>query len=145
MVRQRVDLVEVVRKVLAELPQEERPREVEWRLEPLPSVDGDAGLLKLAFFYLLSNAVKFTGARQPVVIEVGASGSLETPVIFIRDNGVGFDPDMPISSLESFSVSIGRRTLRGLASVWPPRNASFTGMAARFGLRQSSIVELLFS
>jgi PAS domain S-box-containing protein len=92
MARQRVDLDELVRQVLAELPQEERTREIEWRIEPLPPVDGDAGLLKLAFFNLLSNAAKFTRTRQPAVIEVGTSGSPEAPVIFVRDNGVGFDP-----------------------------------------------------
>jgi len=92
MARQRVDLDELVRQVLAELPQEGRAREIEWRIEPLPQVDGDAGLLKLAFFNLLSNAAKFTRTRQAAVIEVGTSGSSEAPVIFVRDNGVGFDP-----------------------------------------------------
>lgn len=92
MTKQRVDLAEVVRQALAELPQEDQEREIEWRIESLPEVEGDAGLLKLVFYNLLSNAAKFTRTRQPAVIEVGTSGSPEAPTIYVRDNGVGFDP-----------------------------------------------------
>jgi PAS domain S-box-containing protein len=90
--RQRVKLDEVVREALAELPPEERQREIEWRIEQLPEVDGDAGLLKLAFANLLSNAAKFTRTRQTAVVEVGNCGAANAPIFFVRDNGVGFDP-----------------------------------------------------
>ena len=42
---------------------------------------------------LISNAVKFTGARAEPKIEIGCvpGGHSET-VIFIKDNGAGFDP-----------------------------------------------------
>jgi light-regulated signal transduction histidine kinase (bacteriophytochrome) len=42
---------------------------------------------------LMSNAVKFTGARAEAKIEIGCApnGNGET-VIFVRDNGAGFDP-----------------------------------------------------
>jgi hypothetical protein len=43
---------------------------------------------------LISNAVKFTGARAEAKIEIGCvpGGANARPVIFIRDNGAGFDP-----------------------------------------------------
>ena len=42
---------------------------------------------------LISNAVKFTGARAEAKIEIGcAPGGDGETVIFIRDNGAGFDP-----------------------------------------------------
>ncbi len=42
---------------------------------------------------LISNAVKFTGARAEAKIEIGwASNENAETVIFIRDNGAGFDP-----------------------------------------------------
>jgi len=42
---------------------------------------------------LMSNAVKFTGIRAQPEIEIGcAPGANEETVIFIRDNGAGFDP-----------------------------------------------------
>jgi light-regulated signal transduction histidine kinase (bacteriophytochrome) len=42
---------------------------------------------------LFSNAVKFTGNRAEPKIEIGCvAGSGDETVIFIRDNGAGFDP-----------------------------------------------------
>jgi light-regulated signal transduction histidine kinase (bacteriophytochrome) len=42
---------------------------------------------------LISNALKFTGTRAEARIEIGcASGGDGETVIFIRDNGAGFDP-----------------------------------------------------
>lgn len=41
---------------------------------------------------LISNAVKFTGTRAEARVEIGcAPGSEAETVIFIRDNGAGFD------------------------------------------------------
>ena len=42
---------------------------------------------------LISNAVKFTGTRAEATIEIGcAHGGEGETVIFVRDNGAGFDP-----------------------------------------------------
>ena len=42
---------------------------------------------------LIANAIKFTAGCDPTRIEIGsAPPSDEETVIFIRDNGVGFDP-----------------------------------------------------
>ena len=88
---QRVKLDEVVREALAELPLDGHQREIEWRIEKLPEVEGDPGLLKLVFVNLLSNAAKFTRTRHTAVIEVGNCGAANAPIFFVRDNGVGFD------------------------------------------------------
>jgi light-regulated signal transduction histidine kinase (bacteriophytochrome) len=41
---------------------------------------------------LIANAVKFTRPREEARIEIGAiSGQASETVIFVRDNGVGFD------------------------------------------------------
>jgi light-regulated signal transduction histidine kinase (bacteriophytochrome) len=39
---------------------------------------------------LLSNALKYSRPRDPAVIEVGYSNGQNVPIIFVRDNGVGF-------------------------------------------------------
>jgi PAS domain S-box-containing protein len=89
--RQKAKLDLLVREALADLPGTEN-RSIEWRVEPLPEVDCDPGLLKLVFNNLLGNALKFTRSRQPAVIEIGTSDSAGLTTIFVRDNGVGFDP-----------------------------------------------------
>jgi len=49
--------------------------------------------LRLVLVNLISNAVKFTGTRAEATIEIGcAHGGEGETVIFVRDNGAGFDP-----------------------------------------------------
>jgi PAS domain S-box-containing protein len=90
--RDRVQIALVVKQSIAELPAEAKERNIEWRIEPLPELNCDAGLLKLVFINLLSNAVKFTRKEAIAVIEVGSRITNGRPTIFVRDNGVGFDP-----------------------------------------------------
>jgi PAS domain S-box-containing protein len=92
MARQRVQLGELVREAMADLPPEVSARQTEWRIEPLAEVDCDPGLVKLVLVNLLSNAVKFTKDRQPAVIEVGTRETEKGKAFMVRDNGVGFDP-----------------------------------------------------
>ena len=92
LIQQRVTLADLVRQAIAELPEEAEKREIEWRIEPLPEQECDPGLLKLAFTNLLSNAVKFTRGRETAVIEVGTRDIDGITAIFVRYNGVGFDP-----------------------------------------------------
>jgi len=92
MAKSRVTLREIVHQALADLPPDVEGRDIEWRIEPLPDVDCDPGLLKLVFSNLLSNAAKFTRTRQPAVIEVGTRTENGATAFFVRDNGVGFDP-----------------------------------------------------
>jgi light-regulated signal transduction histidine kinase (bacteriophytochrome) len=84
-------LKSVVEGVLADLAPECEGRQIEWKIGDLPLVDCDPGLMKQVFQNLLSNAVKVTRPRSPAVIEVGQKDQDGTCVIFVRDNGVGFN------------------------------------------------------
>ena len=49
-------------------------------------------MLRLVFVNLLSNAVKFTRTRPQAEIEIGCDqGNKDEVVVFVKDNGVGFD------------------------------------------------------
>lgn len=54
-------------------------------------VAGDVGLLRIALDNLLRNAWKFSSPMPQALIEVGAEGRGQQAVIYVRDNGVGFD------------------------------------------------------
>lgn len=88
-----VNLDELVRETLRDVRDQARGRNIVWKLHPLPTVRADRALLRIVLVNLISNAVKFTGARAKARIEIdrAPSGGDET-VIFIRDNGAGFDP-----------------------------------------------------
>lgn len=76
----------LVDEAVRELPAQ--GREVEWRIADLPVVTGDDTLLRALMRHLLANAFKYTRPRSPAVIEIGSEGA---GVVFVRDNGVGFD------------------------------------------------------
>ena len=84
-------LKSVVEEVLADLAPECQGRQIEWKIGDLPFVDCDPGLMKQVFQNLLSNAVKFTRPRSLALIEVGQKDQDGSWVIFVRDNGVGFN------------------------------------------------------
>src|SRR6266850_3322108 len=87
-----VDLEKLVQETAAGLQSEINGRKVAWKHGPLPWVQGDPALLKQVFVNLLSNAVKYTRGRDPAQIETGvASESNGELVMFVRDNGAGFD------------------------------------------------------
>ena len=49
-------------------------------------------MLRQVFVNLLANAIKYTRCRDPAEIEIGCQdGNSSELVIFVRDNGVGFD------------------------------------------------------
>jgi signal transduction histidine kinase len=88
---QRVHLSDVIAEARREVSGAEGPP-VAWTVHPLPDVHADPSLLRHAFVNLLSNAVKYSAGRDDASIEVGVHGVANgEAVVFVRDNGVGFD------------------------------------------------------
>src|SRR3984893_6424154 len=82
----------LVENVLHDLESETNDRKIDWRIGSLPSFNCDPGLLQQVFANLLSNAVKYTRRRERAVIEIGQSTVEGQVVLFVRDNGAGFNP-----------------------------------------------------
>jgi signal transduction histidine kinase len=88
----KVDLEALLDQTLELLKGDAANRPIEWRRSALPTVRGDETLLRQVLFNLVSNAVKYTKTRTPAIIEIGSrQGRQHEWVIFVRDNGVGFD------------------------------------------------------
>ncbi len=85
------DLNSVLQSALQDVQLECEGRQIEWRLGNLPVVECDPGLIKQVFTNLLSNAVKYTRCRELAVIEIGQVTADGPLVLFIRDNGAGFN------------------------------------------------------
>lgn len=88
-----VDLNELVRDTLSDFQAETKRRKVDWEVHPLPSICADRALLRMVLTNLISNALKFTSHRAEAKIEIGCTPNENNEaVIFVRDNGAGFDP-----------------------------------------------------
>jgi signal transduction histidine kinase len=93
--KRRVNLQDLVRQARDEVAAHAGAdgRHIDWQVDPLPDADADPSLLKQAVLNLLSNALKYSAPRAVARIHVGtADGSPGEVVVFVRDNGVGFDP-----------------------------------------------------
>ena len=92
MSKMQVDLDTLIQEAIQELEPETKDRCIHWQITNLPIVTGDRAMLRVVLVNLISNALKFTRPRQQADIEIGCQAGQEETIIFIRDNGVGFDP-----------------------------------------------------
>jgi signal transduction histidine kinase len=87
-----VNLGQLVQEALGEVGRETGGRNIVWRVGALPDLCGDRSMLRVALINLISNAVKFTRSRPQAEIEIACMDQeQDQAVLFIRDNGVGFD------------------------------------------------------
>ena len=87
-----IHLEQLIREVVSELTPDTQGRKIVWRIGSLPSCYGDPGMLRMVFDNLVSNAVKFTQTREQAEIEIGSlDGKSDELVVFVKDNGVGFE------------------------------------------------------
>jgi PAS domain S-box-containing protein len=92
-VRTFVDVGAMAREVMEELVPETAGRTVDWKVGDFPPIKADRAMLRVVLVSLLSNALKFTRPRHTAEIEIGwKPGEGGETVVFVRDNGVGFDP-----------------------------------------------------
>jgi PAS domain S-box-containing protein len=87
-----VNLDVLVQEAMVDFQADTKERTIVWNIHSLPSVWADRALLGMVLVNLISNAVKFTGNRAAAKIEIGSiPGENNETVIFIRDNGAGFE------------------------------------------------------
>ena len=92
MAEAQVDLKGLVEEVIKGFEVELKGRDIQWRIGEFPKVVGDRAMLRVVLVNLVSNALKFTRPRSQASIELGCQPGIEGElVIFVRDNGVGFD------------------------------------------------------
>jgi PAS domain S-box-containing protein len=81
----------VVEEIISLLAAETAGRDVQWKIGSLPSLECDSVLVRQIFQNLLSNAIKYSRPRPHAIIEIGHTQEKGQQVIFVRDNGVGFN------------------------------------------------------
>lgn len=95
-----VDLAEVVQNVLSSLEFKIRETRAQIEVSPLPTIDADAWQMNQLMQNLISNALKFHGAKPPMIRITGQildkDSDRSNPTgsvcqILIEDQGIGFD------------------------------------------------------
>jgi len=85
---ERVDVTAIARRVVADLRMRATSRVVHCQVADGLVVHGDSRMVTIVLENLLANAWKFTSKAVDAAILVGAE---DGGVVFVRDNGVGFD------------------------------------------------------
>lgn len=88
---QAVPMSALVRDVVRDLETDTEKRSIDWRIGPLPEVQGDLTMLRLVWQNLLHNAIKYTRKRDRAVIDISADQSPEDYIFSVKDNGAGFE------------------------------------------------------
>jgi hypothetical protein len=86
-----IDMTAIARDAWEEIHAADPGRRPSLVMNIFPSRAGDEVLMRKALHELLSNAAKFSRVRENPVVEVGALRRCDTPIYYVRDNGVGFD------------------------------------------------------
>jgi light-regulated signal transduction histidine kinase (bacteriophytochrome) len=85
-------LSELINEIIQEdLILESRGRKIQWNIKDLGEINGDPILLRQVFTNLMSNSIKFTRPVKNPEISIGRIIEPGENIIFIRDNGVGFN------------------------------------------------------
>ncbi len=88
---QSINLYNVCNNIIADIKKVQSLENLELNIEPNINIYADSNLIKIAMTNLLDNAIKFTKHRQYATIQIGSFVKDQKNIVFIRDNGAGFN------------------------------------------------------
>jgi len=89
-------------RVAARLSQSTNGRSVQFQIQPGLFVRGDERLLEIVLTNLLENAVKYTARTPEANIQIGRHLVDNTTAFYVKDDGVGFDPNFSSKLFTAF-------------------------------------------
>ena len=134
-------MTRLARSILTALQESEPARTVVTEVQDGIELSADPHLLKIVLENLLGNAWKFTAKQQAAIIRIGTQLQDGEPVVFVADNGAGFDMKFAHKLFGAFQrlhgatefegTGIGRG--HGAAHPEPARRADLGGCERRQG------------
>jgi light-regulated signal transduction histidine kinase (bacteriophytochrome) len=92
LVKRNLDMTDLVTAVIDEMRFSTNKLAAKIKLQELKPADCDHTLIKQVWSNLLSNAIKYSKNNPNPQIEIGSIDKSGQIVYYIKDNGVGFDP-----------------------------------------------------
>ncbi|HOT75248.1 MAG TPA: ATP-binding protein, partial [Candidatus Wallbacteria bacterium] len=89
----KIDMKKMAGLIYEEILTEEKKASYEWNCPQMPQAFGDPNLIRQVWHNLISNAVKYASRSTLKKIEAGGYILDGETVYFIKDTGVGFNPD----------------------------------------------------
>jgi light-regulated signal transduction histidine kinase (bacteriophytochrome) len=142
--RENVDVSALAQEIAAELRHREQDRVVDITVQPGMTAHGDRRLIGDLFSNLIDNAWKFTRNASAARIEVGHTRQGRMALLYVKDNGAGFDmayaqklfqPFQRLHSAEQFAgngvglATVARIVERHGGRIW---SEAETGKGATF-------------
>lgn len=109
--REDFDLSALVESIVGTMAQENSDRQIEFRIEPGLTTNGDSRLIRVALENLLGNAVKFSSKVDSPRVEFG--WDKEQTAYYVRDNGAGFDMEYADKLFNAFHRLHGDKDFKG--------------------------------
>jgi PAS domain S-box-containing protein len=81
----------IVKEICSELRIEKSGKTVEFKIGKILPAAGDHASIKQVWINYISNAIKYSGSREKIIVEINSVCNLDEIVYSIKDNGVGFD------------------------------------------------------
>ena len=88
---QSINLYNICNNIITEIKKVQSLENLELNIEPNINIYADSNLIKIVMTNLLDNAIKFTKHRQYATIHIGSFINDQKNIVFIRDNGAGFN------------------------------------------------------
>jgi PAS domain S-box-containing protein len=91
--KSKIDMTKMARSMFSEAVAPEAQNKLNFIIDDLPETYADPTYIKQVWINLISNAIKFSSLRNKPEIRIGGRIDKGYNIYFIKDNGVGFNPE----------------------------------------------------
>ena len=133
----KIDLVKIVREAADVFEASVKETGCQIEIENIPAIEADESQMSRLFQNLIGNALKFRGGETPRIKVYGKLDRKRICEIFVKDNGIGFDPQFAELIFKPFQRLHGRSEYDGTGWDLPYAAKSLSAMGETSGPKVS--------